>query len=118
MSLGNSVSRILRLARTGSAGTRSVAALEDLADGVGAASNEEYRYSRLLALAEGAENRVPRYSRALSGGSFTVPGPLLTKKSPSGTASSPFHLRNTGSGLRWQLTMQTVLLSTICVFGS
>jgi len=44
--------------------------------------------------------RVRMYSRALSGGSLTVPGPLRTKKSPSGVASTPFHLRNTGSGLR------------------
>jgi hypothetical protein len=40
------------------------------------------------------------YSRALSGESFTVPGPLLTKKSPSRAVSTPFHFRNTGSGLR------------------
>lgn len=46
------------------------------------------------------ENRVRMYCAALSGGSFTVPGPLRTKKSPSFVASSPFHLRNTGSGLR------------------
>ena len=58
------------------------------------------------------------YSVALSGESFTVPGPLRTKKSPSGVASIPFHFRNTGSGLRWQLTTQTVLPCTICVFGS
>jgi hypothetical protein len=36
------------------------------------------------------------YWSALSFGSFTVRGPLLTKKSPSGPASIPFHLRNTG----------------------
>ena len=58
------------------------------------------------------------YSLALSVGSFTVPGPLRTKKSPPGLASIPFHLRNTGSGLRWQLTTHTVLPCTICVFGS
>ena len=52
--------------------------------------------------------RVRMYSRTLSGGSFTVPGPLRTKKSPSGTLSIPFHFRKTGSGLRWQLTTQTV----------
>jgi len=40
------------------------------------------------------------YSLALSGESRVVPGPLRTKKSPSGLASMPFHLRNTGSGLR------------------
>ena len=53
-------------------------------------------------------NRVRMYSSALSLGSFTVPGPLLTKKSPSGLASIPFHFKNTGSGLRWQLTTHTV----------
>jgi hypothetical protein len=47
------------------------------------------------------------YSRALSGGSFTVPGPLLRKKSPSLPPSCPFHFRNTGSGLRWQLSSST-----------
>jgi hypothetical protein len=31
------------------------------------------------------------YSVALSAGSFTVPGPLRTKKSPPGLASIPFH---------------------------
>jgi hypothetical protein len=45
------------------------------------------------------QNRVRIYSFALLGGSLTVPGPLRTKKSPSSTASMPFHLRNTGSGL-------------------
>jgi len=50
------------------------------------------------------------YSSALSGGSFTVPGPLLTKKSPAGLVSIPFHFRSTGSGLRWQLTTHTVFL--------
>ena len=50
------------------------------------------------------------YSPALSGGSFTVPGPLLTKKSRSGVASIPFHFRNTGSGLRWQLTKYRLCL--------
>ncbi|MDQ3583086.1 MAG: hypothetical protein M3495_16450 [Pseudomonadota bacterium] len=58
------------------------------------------------------------YSLALSAGSLIVPGPLLTKKSPSATDSIPFHFRNTGSGLLWQLTTHTVLPSTICVFGS
>ncbi len=62
---------------------------------------------------ENRGNRVRMYSRALSGGSFTVPGPLRTKKSPSGIASTPFHFRNTGSGLRWQLTTHTVFPSTI-----
>src|SRR5207237_7058787 len=62
--------------------------------------------------------RVRMYSRALSGGSFTVPGPLRTKTSPSGAVSSPFHFRKTGSGLRWQVTMQTVFPSTIWVLGS
>jgi hypothetical protein len=38
--------------------------------------------------------------------------PLRTKKSPSGLASIPLHLRNTGSGLRWQVTTQTDLPST------
>ena len=57
-------------------------------------------------------------SWALSAGSFTVPGPLRTKKSPSGEASSPFQRRNTGSGLRWQLTTHTVLPSTTWGFGS
>jgi hypothetical protein len=39
------------------------------------------------------ENLVRTYSAALSDGSATVPGPLLTKKSPSGRFSMPFHLR-------------------------
>ncbi len=43
-------------------------------------------------------NRVRTYSRALSGASFTVPGPLLTKKSPSGADSRPFHFRYTAPG--------------------
>jgi hypothetical protein len=46
--------------------------------------------------------RVRMYSLVLSGGSLTAPGPLRTKKSPSGVASNPFHFGNTGSGLRWQ----------------
>jgi hypothetical protein len=57
-------------------------------------------------------------SRALSAGSFTVSGPLRTKKSPSASVSIPFQRRNTGSGLRWQATRQTVLPSTIWVRGS
>ena len=63
-------------------------------------------------------NLVRMYFRVSPGNAFTVPGPLRTKKSPSGAASIPFHFRNTGSGLRWQLTTQTVLPCTICVFGS
>src|SRR4029079_19386986 len=39
--------------------------------------------------------RVRMYSFALSGGSRTLPGPLRTKKSPSGAPSIPFHFRNT-----------------------
>src|SRR3989442_15896479 len=62
-------------------------------------------------------NRVRMYSFALSGDSLIVPGPLLTKKSPSVAASMPFHFSNTGSGLLWQLTRQTVLFWTIWVFG-
>lgn len=58
------------------------------------------------------------YSCALSVGSLTAPGPLLTKKSPSGAASIPFHFKNTGSGLRWQLTTHTVLPWTIWAFVS
>jgi hypothetical protein len=54
-------------------------------------------------------NRVRMYSLVLSGGSFTVHGPLRTKKSPSGVLSMLFHLTNTGSGLLWQLTTHTVL---------
>ena len=45
-------------------------------------------------------NLVRMYFAALSGGRRTVPGPLRTKKSPPASASIPFHLRNTGSGLR------------------
>src|SRR6266403_788566 len=63
-------------------------------------------------------NRVRIYSFVFSGDSFTVPGPLRTKKSPSGFASTPFHFRKTASGLRWQLTTHTVLPRTIWVFGS
>ena len=49
-----------------------------------------------------APNLVRMYSVELSGDSFTVPGPLLTKKSPSVGLSMPFHLRNTGSGAEWR----------------
>ena len=62
--------------------------------------------------------RVRIYTRLSSDESFTVPGPLRTKKSPSSAVSTPFQVRNTGSGLRWQLTTQTPLPSTICIFGS
>src|SRR5882672_12903901 len=63
-------------------------------------------------------NRVRMYSLVLSGDSFTVPGPLRTKKSPSGFASTPFHFRKTASGLRWQVTTHTVFPRTTWVFGS
>jgi len=53
------------------------------------------------------------YSLVLPDMSFIVPGPLHTKKAPSGVASISFHFRKTGSGLLWQLTTQTVLPSTI-----
>ena len=44
--------------------------------------------------------RVRINSLVLSAESFTVPGPLRTKKSPPSSFSRPFHERNTGSGLR------------------
>ena len=52
------------------------------------------------------------YFRVLSASSRTVPGPLRTKKLPSGVFSRPFHLRKTGSGLRWRVTTQTNFPST------
>ena len=58
-------------------------------------------------------NLVRTYPSVSSGESFTVPGPLRTKKSPPSSAVTPFHVRNTGSGLRRQLTTQTLLPSTI-----
>lgn len=63
-------------------------------------------------------NRVRIYPRARSGVSFTVLGPLRTKKSPSGASFVPSRFRNTGSGLRWQLTTQTALPFTIWILGS
>ena len=51
-------------------------------------------------------------SVALSCGSRTLDGPFRTKKSPSVPASIPFHLKKTGSGLRRQLTTQTVFPCT------
>ena len=47
------------------------------------------------------------YSAALFGASFLVCAPMRTKKSPSGLFSIVFHLRNTGSELRRQLTRHT-----------